>query len=120
MRKPAEGGTDSKKAGDQAKYPAARPKAKAPESAEKKTWFEAIKGGAEQGAEAHITVACEEGTQLFVDGVEKGKLVKTGLTVPVSPGKHKIIVTSKSGALYTQNVDLEPGKTVHLKPGFCD
>jgi len=57
---------------------------------------------------------------MFVDGAEKGKVVSTGLTVAVAPGKHKVIVTSKSGSLYTQDVELEPGKTVQLKPKFCD
>jgi hypothetical protein len=119
-KKSVEGKADSKKTGEQVKHPAVRPKAKASESTDKKTWFETIKGGAEQGAEAYISIACKEGTQMFVDGVEKGKVVPTGLTVAVSPGKHKIIVTSKSGALHTQNVDLEPGKTTHLKLNFCD
>ncbi|MDP2693615.1 MAG: hypothetical protein Q8O58_01930 [Gallionella sp.] len=55
-----------------------------------------------------------------MDGTEKIKVVPTGLTVAVQPGKHKIIVTGKSGDLYTKNVDLMPGKTVHIKPNFCD
>lgn len=70
--------------------------------------------------DAHIILRCQEGTQLFVDGAGKGKVVSTGLTVPVAPGKHKIIVTSKSGSLYTQNVEIEPGRTVEIKPVFCE
>ncbi|MDD5383917.1 MAG: adenylate/guanylate cyclase domain-containing protein [Gallionella sp.] len=119
-KKRVEGKTDSKKAGDQVKHPATQPKAKGPESTDKKTWLETIKGGVEPGTEAYISISCKEGTQLFVDGADKGKVVTTGLTAAVTPGAHKVIVTSKSGALYTKNVDLEPGKTVHIKPNFCD
>jgi hypothetical protein len=119
--KPGVGGkTDSKKAGDQVKHPASHPKAKEPASTDKKTWLETIQGDVEPGKEAYLSIGCKEGTQLFVDGAEKGKVVPTGLTVAVTPGAHKVIVTSKSGALYTKNVDLGPGKTVHLKPDFCD
>ena len=67
-----------------------------------------------------VSIVCKEGTQLFVDGADKGKIVANGLTVTVSPGKHKIIATGKSGKLYTQNVELEPGKTGVVKPDFCD
>ena len=116
----AVGKTDSKKAGDQVKHPAAQPKTKGAESTDKKTWLETIQGDAEPGKEAYLSISCKEGTQLFVDGAEKGKVVPTGLTVAVTPGAHKVIVTSKSGALYTKNVDLGPGKTVHIKPNFCD
>lgn len=119
--KPRVGGkTDSKKAGDQVKHPATKPKAKEPASTDKKTWLETIQGDVGSGKEAYLSISCKEGTQLFVDGAEKGKVVPTGLTVAVTPGAHKVIVTSKSGALYTKNVDLGPGKTVHIKPDFCD
>lgn len=93
----------------------------------------ATDGSAVKSTGASIFIICKEGTQLFVDGMEKGKVelfekddekkkitIAKGLTVPVSPGKHKIIVTNKSGALYTQDVELNPGKTINIKPGFCD
>jgi hypothetical protein len=92
-------------------------------------------GGAKRSTEAYIFFICkEEGVQLFVDGAEKGKAqimggvvgavdknqsIATGLTVPVSPDKHKVMVTGKGSKLYTQNVELEPGQTVHIKPNFC-
>lgn len=119
-KKSVESKTDSKKAADQAKLPAAQPKIKEPASTDKKTWFETIQGGVEPGKEAYLSISCKEGTQLFVDGTEKIKVVPTGLTVAVQPGAHKIIVTGKSGELYTKNVDLMPGKTVYIKPNFCD
>lgn len=106
---------DSKKAGGQVK--AAHPKAKVAKLNNKGAGAGV---SAEQFTEAYISIICKEGTQMFVDGSEKGKVATTGLTVTVSPGKHKIIVTSKSGGLYTQNIELEPGKTVRIKPNFCD
>ncbi|MDO8293549.1 MAG: adenylate/guanylate cyclase domain-containing protein [Gallionella sp.] len=119
--KPGVGGkADSKKAGDQVKHPASHPKTKEPASTDKKTWLETIQGDVEPGKEAYLSISCKEGTQLFVDGAEKIKVVPTGLTVAVTPGVHKIIVTGKSGALYTKNIDLMPGKTVYIKPNFCD
>jgi hypothetical protein len=57
---------------------------------------------------------------MFVDGTEKGKVASEGMTVTVAPGKHKVIVTSKDGALYTRDVVLEPGRTVRVKPDFCE
>lgn len=119
-KKSVEGKTDSKKVSDQVKHPATQPKAKGPESTDKKTWLETIQGGVETGTEAYLSISCKEGAQMFVDGAEKGKIAPTGLTVAVAPGAHKVIVTSKSGALFTLNVDLEPGKTVRIKPSFCD
>jgi hypothetical protein len=121
----------SKKGDDQAKYSATQPKAKPVESARKGVVPAGENSAVEQNAEAHIFIICKEGTKFFVDGaekgkeqlvggVEKGKTISTGVTVAVSPGKHKVIVTSKSGELHTQNIVFEPGKTVHVKPKFCD
>lgn len=111
---------DSNKASDQDKHPAAQPKAKGAAPSDKKTWFEAIKGGAEQGAEAYISISCSEGTQLFVDGSLKGKVEEKSLTVAVPSGKHLVIVSSASGLLHTQKVELLPGRTTHIRPKFCD
>ncbi|WP_435628453.1 hypothetical protein [Candidatus Ferrigenium straubiae] len=124
-KKPAEAKADVKKATGQTSQPAAQPKPKAAEptdkkAADKKTWLETFKDSAEQGAEARISVSCKEGTQLFVDGADKGKVTGKGLTVAVPPGKHTVIVSSASGILHTQSVDVDPGKTAHIRPKFCD
>ncbi|HEX5337200.1 MAG TPA: adenylate/guanylate cyclase domain-containing protein [Gallionella sp.] len=79
----------------------------------------------EQGAEAHvseghISVSCIDGTQLFVDGAQKGKITSGSLSVTVVPGKHTVIVTHPSKGVFSQTVELDAGKTVRLKPGFCD
>lgn len=117
-RKVIEGKPDSKKASDQIKP--VHPRAKEPASTEKKTWLEIVKGSAEQGTDAYISISCKEGTQLFVNGTEKGKVLDKALTVPVPPGKHTVIVSSAKGILYTQSVEVMPGKTVHVRPKFCD
>ena len=127
---------DSKKTGDQAKPQVLQAKDKAAESASKSTTSAGASGSAKRSKEAYIYFICkEEGVQLFVDGAEKGKAqlmggvvgavdknqsILTGLTVPVSPDKHKVIVTGKGSKLHMQNVELEPGQTVHIKPNFCN
>ncbi|MDO8465931.1 MAG: adenylate/guanylate cyclase domain-containing protein [Gallionella sp.] len=127
---------DSKKTGDQAKPQALQAKDKATEPASKSIASTGASGSAKRSTEAYIYFICkEEGVQLFVDGAEKGKSqlmggvvgavdknqsISTGLTVPVSPDKHKVIVTGKGSKLHTQNVELDPGKTVHIKPNFCN
>lgn len=118
VKKEVESKVDGKMAGDQAKP--AQPKPKAAEPTEKKTWLETFRDSAEQGAEARVSISCREGTQLFVDGADKGKVVGKGLTVAVPPGKHTVIVSSASGVLHTQSINVEPGKTVHIRPKFCD
>lgn len=117
-RKVIEGKPDSKKASDQLKP--AQPRTKEPASTDKKTWLEIVKGSAEQGTEAYISISCKEGTQLFVNGTERGKVLDKALTVPVPPGKHTVIVSSAKGILFTQSVEVMPGKTVHVRPKFCD
>ncbi|MFZ2303080.1 MAG: adenylate/guanylate cyclase domain-containing protein [Gallionella sp.] len=124
---------DSKKTTDQAKPQA--PQAKT-EPAGKSAASAGASGGAKRSSEAYIYFICKaEGIQMFVDGAEKGKAqlmggvvgavdknqsIQTGLTVPVSPDKHKVIVTGKGSKLHTQNVELEPGQTAHIKPNFCN
>lgn len=117
-KKPAEAKADAKKATSQTGQSAAQPKAAEP--ADKKPWFETIKDSVEHGTGAYISVACKEGTQMFVDGADKGKVVGKGLTVAVSPGKHTVIVSSVKGVLHTQSVEVASGKTTYIRPNFCD
>ncbi len=116
-KKAAEGKPDSRKTETQARHPVAQPKSTEP-------LFKGILSGTDSGAEhvadGFISIRCPDGTQMFVDGAEKGKVTGGSLTVAVQAGKHKVIVTSKSGSLYTQNVELEPGKTMQIRPNFCD
>ena len=70
--------------------------------------------------DAYISVTCVEGTEVFVDGVRKGRASSSPLTVMVPPGKHTVIVSHTSRGIFTQNVELHSGKTVHIKPGLCN
>jgi len=72
------------------------------------------------GSDAHILVSCREGTEVFVDGARKGRIGTKPLAIAVPPGQHTVIVSHTSGGIYTQNVELVSGKTVHIKPNFCD
>jgi hypothetical protein len=69
---------------------------------------------------AYISVACVEGTEVFIDGVRKGRLSFVPLTIKVPPGKHAVIVSHTSRGIFTQSVELHPGKTMHIKPSLCN
>jgi Adenylate and Guanylate cyclase catalytic domain len=71
-------------------------------------------------ADAYISVTCMEGTEVFVDGIRKGRVGYSPLTVVISPGKHMVIVSHTSRGIFTQSVELNSGKTVHIKPSLCN
>ena len=72
------------------------------------------------GSDAIISVACVEGAEVFIDGIRKGRIGSSPLTIVDSPGNHSIIVSHRSRGIFTQNIELNPGKTVHIKPGLCN
>lgn len=120
-KKTAESKTNGTKANGtktngQAKHPQAQPKVKQVESTKP-----ADKGSAEPGSEAYVVVSCKEGTQVFVDGSQKGKVGSVALTVPISPAtKHTVIVSHPGGGIYTQNIELAANRTLRIRPRFCD
>lgn len=69
---------------------------------------------------AYVQVSCKAGTEIFVDGARKGRIGSQSLSISVSPGLHTVIVSNTNGGIYTQNVELNAGKTVHIRPSFCD
>ena len=69
---------------------------------------------------AYISITCMEGTEVFVDGIRKGRIDKSPLSILVSPGKHTVIVSNASKGIFTQSVKLSSGKTVHIKPSRCN
>jgi hypothetical protein len=73
-----------------------------------------------EGSGAHVIVSCREGAEVFIDGTRKGRIGSKPLTIEVSTGPHTVIVSLTSGGIYKQNVELNSGKTVHIKPSFCD
>jgi hypothetical protein len=68
---------------------------------------------------AHISISCREGTEVYVDGARKLRIASSPLTIPVTPGKHTVIVSYPSAGVYSQDVAIEEGKTAHINPGFC-
>lgn len=72
------------------------------------------------GTDAFISVSCKEGAEVFVDGARKGRIGSKPLVVAVPPGPHTVIVSHTNGGIYTQNVEMNAGKSVHIRPGFCD
>lgn len=70
--------------------------------------------------ESYLSVACKDGTQVFVDGTQKGAVSSGSLTVTTKPGKHKIIVSHASFGVYGEDVDLAPGKTEKIRPKVCN
>ncbi len=72
------------------------------------------------GTDAYISVVCVAGTEVFVDGVRKGRVSSVPLTIKVLPGKHAVIVSHTSRGIFTQSVELHPGKTMHIKPNLCN
>lgn len=116
--KPAEVAADAKKPVDQPKHPAAP--AKAQEPAKEKSWLDTLSGKTDKGADGAIQVNCSEGVQVFVDGVQKGKISSGSLHVVIAPGKHMVIVNDAGSVIYSQSVQVDSGKTLRIKPNLCD
>ena len=74
----------------------------------------------ELSKEAYIQVICKDDVQVFVDSAQKGKLSTGSLTVTAKPGKHKVILTHASFGIYSEEVVIEPGKTVRIRPKVCN
>jgi hypothetical protein len=70
--------------------------------------------------DAYISVSCKESSQVFVDGVQKGRTGAQPLLVTVKAGTHKLIIHHASYGIYSVDVVLEAGKTRNLKPKECN
>lgn len=71
---------------------------------------------------AHLIVKCIEGSKLYVDGSEKGRITTDGtgsFTIEVPSGKHDIILVSRLGILQ-QHIELLPSKSLRINPAFCN
>jgi hypothetical protein len=69
---------------------------------------------------SYIVIACMDGTEVFVDGISKGRIDKAPLSILVQPGKHSLILSNASKGIFTQSVKIGPGKSVHIKPSRCN
>ena len=74
---------------------------------------------ATRGSKTGITVECTSGTEVFVDGVRKGKVDSRPLNIEIPTGPHAVIVIHTSGAIFSQDIKLDSGKMVHISPNFC-
>jgi hypothetical protein len=72
------------------------------------------------GTDAYIAVSCVAGTEVFVDGVRKGRISSAPLSIKVPPGKHAVIISHTSRGIFTQSVELHQGRTMHIKPSLCN
>lgn len=72
------------------------------------------------GYGTRVQISCKAGTEVFVDGERKGRIGQKSLTVNIQPGAHTVIVSNPNGGIFTQKIELISGKTVHVRPNFCD
>jgi hypothetical protein len=72
------------------------------------------------GSKSYVSVTCAEGTDVFVDGIMKGRVGKSPLTLSVPPGKHTVIVSLTNRGVFTQSIKLKSGQTVHIKARLCN
>lgn len=70
--------------------------------------------------ESRIAVSCKESAKLFLDGVAKGEVGPSAVTLITKPGKHRIIITHPSFKVYSVEVELDPGKSIRLQPKECN
>jgi len=97
-------------------HPEGRPKAKVQDTVAEKAVVSASSGK----SEANISVNCKEGTEIFVDGVRKGRISSELLTIPIPPGKHTVIVSHPRAGVFSQDIAIDAGKTVRLNPSICN
>jgi len=72
------------------------------------------------GSKAYLSISCKEGTEIFIDGVRKGRVGSSTLNLPITPGKHSVIFSHPKAGIFPQDITIEAGKTVKLNPGFCN
>jgi hypothetical protein len=73
-----------------------------------------------RGGDATVVVDCTDGATVFVDGRKKGVISSGSLTFTLSPGKHQIGINDMTrGSIYSEEVVVQPGKTMTIKPNFC-
>ena len=98
------------------KHPKVQPKTKNHDKGTKRAAVAASSGN----SKGYISVSCKVGTEVFLDGVRKGKISSLPLIIVSSPGKHTVIVSHPRAGVFSQEVAIEAGKTVYLAPSFCN
>lgn len=89
------------------------------EKAESK-WYNGILDSHHSGGAAYVVVQCAQGSEVFVDGSNKGKLERGTLKVEIAAGlEHTLIITNPEGGVHSQKIKLAAGQTRHLSPKSC-
>lgn len=71
------------------------------------------------GANGILSVTCREGADVFVGGKNKGKVGGAPLIIPVTPGRHLVVVSHTKGMDW-KIIKFKPGVTVSVNPDFCN
>lgn len=76
--------------------------------------------GSTRNVDATVIVDCTDGASVLVDGQKRGIISSGAITLSLPPGKHLIGINDMTrGSIYSQEVVLEGGKTMTIKPSFC-
>jgi hypothetical protein len=67
-----------------------------------------------------IALSCLQGTLMFVDGSQKGKLGSEEMVADVTAGKHVVIVILPNQKLFSQSVNVPAGKILKIRPSMCN
>jgi len=68
---------------------------------------------------AFLSVLCIDGAEVFLDGIRKGRVSGSTLTIEGTPGLHTVIVSHPLG-VDSRDVAFELGSTLLIKPSFCN
>jgi len=83
-------------------------------------WYNGILDSNHSGGAAYVVVQCARGSEVFVDGSNKGKLERGTLKVEIAAGlEHTLIITNPEGGVHSQKIKLAAGQTRHLSPKSC-
>ena len=74
-----------------------------------------------QGKPGYVSIACMDGSSVFVDGFSKGTIGRQALRISLDPGKHHLTITHASKpSVYSQVIFIKSGQTLYLHPSFCN
>jgi hypothetical protein len=71
-----------------------------------------------EGQSAFLSVTCLDGAEVFVGGKSKGKMGAAPLVIPVTPGRHLVVVSHEKGMDW-KIIKFRSGVTVSVNPDFC-
>lgn len=67
-----------------------------------------------------VVLSCLQGTLLFVDGAQKGKVGSEDVVTDVPAGRHVVIAILPSQKLFSQSVNVPAGKILKIRPSMCN